>query len=118
MTSTPEVTNGRTNGTDAPESTPITRVALTEVYAALGRARLILSRLEQVPLGTLKMIGAQMEDWDGEAVSQIPAARLDRTFSLIGPMLGLSSDRWRSVRVTAAFFSTPGRTPTGRGLAA
>jgi hypothetical protein len=36
---------------------------------------------------TLTMMGAQMEDWRGEAISKVPAANLDRAFSLLGPMM-------------------------------
>lgn len=39
---------------------------------------------------TLAMIGAQMEDWDGSKIGAIPSTTLDRTFSLLGPMMTMS----------------------------
>jgi len=40
---------------------------------------------------TLTMIGAQMNDWDGSQIRKIPAADLDRVFSLLGPLMPLTS---------------------------
>ena len=39
---------------------------------------------------TLAMIGAQMDDWDGTQVGAIPAAKLDRTFSLLMPFMSMA----------------------------
>ena len=39
---------------------------------------------------TLAMIGAQMDDWDGSKVGAIPAADLDRTFSLMMPFMSMA----------------------------
>ncbi|WP_435015298.1 hypothetical protein TA3x_002837 [Tundrisphaera sp. TA3] len=39
---------------------------------------------------TLAMIGAQMNDWDGTLVTAIPAADLDRVFSLLMPLLPMA----------------------------
>jgi len=39
---------------------------------------------------TLTMIGAQMEDWDGSEIDKVPAAKLDRVFSLLGPLMPLA----------------------------
>ncbi len=38
---------------------------------------------------TLAMIGAQMDDWDGAKVTAMPAADLDRLFSLMMPFMSL-----------------------------
>jgi hypothetical protein len=40
---------------------------------------------------TLTMLGAQMNDWDGSQIVKVPAADLDRIFSLLGPLLPLTS---------------------------
>ena len=40
---------------------------------------------------TLTMIGAQMNDWDGSEIAKVPAADLDRVFSLLGPLMPLAS---------------------------
>jgi hypothetical protein len=40
---------------------------------------------------TLTMIGAQMNDWDGSQIAKVPAADLDRVFSLLGPLMPLAS---------------------------
>jgi hypothetical protein len=42
---------------------------------------------------TLTMIAAQMQDWSGTAVVKIPAANLDRVFSLMGPFLPLAGGK-------------------------
>ena len=39
---------------------------------------------------TLAMIGAQMDDWDGSKVTAMPAADLDRLFSLMLPFMSMS----------------------------
>jgi hypothetical protein len=36
---------------------------------------------------TLAMIGAQMNDWDGSVVRDVPAANLDRLFSILIPLM-------------------------------
>jgi hypothetical protein len=36
---------------------------------------------------TLTMMAAQMDDWDGSKIRQIPAAQLDRIFSLLIPLM-------------------------------
>ena len=36
---------------------------------------------------TLAMMGAQMEDWSGKAITELPAADLDRVFRLLGPLM-------------------------------
>jgi hypothetical protein len=36
---------------------------------------------------TLTMIGAQMDDWDGSVVRNLPAAKLDRVFSFLIPLM-------------------------------
>ena len=40
---------------------------------------------------TMTMIGAQMDDWDGDKLRAIPAADLDRAFSLMMPFMSLTS---------------------------
>ncbi len=40
---------------------------------------------------TLTMIGAGMNDWDGSEIAKVPAADLDRVFSLLGPLMPLAS---------------------------
>jgi hypothetical protein len=39
---------------------------------------------------TLAMMGAQMDDWDGSQIGAIPAADLDRTFSLMMPFMSMA----------------------------
>jgi hypothetical protein len=39
---------------------------------------------------TLAMMGAQMEDWDGSQTCLLPAAQLDRTFSLLMPLMPMA----------------------------
>ena len=39
---------------------------------------------------TLAMIGAQMDDWDGSKVTAMPAADLDRLFSMMLPFMSMS----------------------------
>ena len=36
---------------------------------------------------TLAMMGAQMEDWTGKTITELPAADLDRVFRLLGPLM-------------------------------
>lgn len=36
---------------------------------------------------TLSMLGAQMQDWSGDKIIQMPAADLDRIFRMIGPFM-------------------------------
>ncbi len=38
---------------------------------------------------TLAMMGAQMKDWTGKKVTEMPAADLDRAFSLLGPLMAM-----------------------------
>src|SRR4051812_13730269 len=38
---------------------------------------------------TLTMFGAQMQDWSGTQISQVPSARLERIFGLISPFISL-----------------------------
>lgn len=42
---------------------------------------------------TLTMIGAQMNDWEGVAVRDIPAATLDRVFGLLIPLMPLTGGK-------------------------
>ncbi|MDR3637722.1 MAG: hypothetical protein P4L84_28200 [Isosphaeraceae bacterium] len=42
---------------------------------------------------TLTMIGSQMEDWNGSVISTIPAARLDRVFSMMIPFMPLAGGK-------------------------
>ncbi len=42
---------------------------------------------------TLAMIGAQMDDWDGSQIGAMPAAGLDRTFSLLMPFMSMGSGK-------------------------
>lgn len=42
---------------------------------------------------TLTMIGAQMQDWNGSAVSKVPAADLDRVFSILIPLMPMTSGK-------------------------
>ncbi len=35
----------------------------------------------------LAMMGAQMQDWEGEQIAQLPAKELDQIFSMLGPLL-------------------------------
>src|SRR5205807_3703962 len=39
---------------------------------------------------TLTMMGAQMEDWDGSKIGAVPAAGLERAFSLMMPFMPLA----------------------------
>jgi hypothetical protein len=40
---------------------------------------------------TLTMMAAQMEDWDGSQIVQIPSSSLDRTFSLMMPLMTMGT---------------------------
>ena len=42
---------------------------------------------------TLAMIGAQMDDWDGSKIGAMPAANLDKTFSLMMPFMSIASGK-------------------------
>jgi hypothetical protein len=42
---------------------------------------------------TLAMLGAQMEDWDGTKIGAVPAATLDRAFSMMMPMMTMGSGK-------------------------
>ena len=42
---------------------------------------------------TLAMIGAQMDDWDGRKVGALPAADLDRSFSLMMPFMSMAGGK-------------------------
>ena len=42
---------------------------------------------------TMTMLGASMQDWAGDKIVAFPAADLDRTFSLIGPMMLIGSGK-------------------------
>ncbi|MGE3820229.1 MAG: hypothetical protein AB7I30_12485 [Isosphaeraceae bacterium] len=63
---------------------------------------------------TLTMIGAQMEDWDGSVVRDIPAANLDRIFSILTPLLPMTSGR--SLREAPAILSESMIFPYLRGM--
>jgi len=63
---------------------------------------------------TLTMIGAQMEDWNGSIVRDVPAARLDRVFSLMIPFMPLAGGA--SLREAPVILSETMIFPYLRGL--
>jgi hypothetical protein len=63
---------------------------------------------------TLTMLGAQMDDWDGTVVRDMPAAQLDRIFSLLGPLLPLAGGA--SLREAPVILSETMIFPYLRGL--
>ncbi len=63
---------------------------------------------------TLTMIGAQMEDWDGSKIREVPASRLDRIFGLIMPFMPLAGGA--SLRKAPVILSESMIFPYLRGL--
>lgn len=63
---------------------------------------------------TLTMIGAQMEDWEGSAVINVPAANLDRVFSIMTPLLPMTSGK--SLREAPAILAESMIFPYLRGM--
>jgi len=63
---------------------------------------------------TLTMIGAQMEDWDGSKLREIPASRLDRLLSLLMPFLPMAGGA--SLREAPVILSETMIFPYLRGL--
>ncbi len=63
---------------------------------------------------TLTMIGAQMNDWDGSIVKDVPSANLDRVFSLMIPFLPLAGGA--SLREAPVILSETMIFPYLRGL--
>ena len=60
--------------------------ALQDVASGDDDRMLALSALIEGE-ATLAMIGASMEDWQGSRTAEIPAARLERMLSLMGPLM-------------------------------
>jgi hypothetical protein len=63
---------------------------------------------------TLTMLGAQMEDWDGSVIRDVPAANLDRVFSLLIPFMPLAGGK--SLREAPVILSETMIFPYLRGL--
>jgi hypothetical protein len=63
---------------------------------------------------TLTMLGAQMDDWDGSVIRAVPAARLDRLFSLLIPFMPLAGGA--SLREAPVILSETMIFPYLRGL--
>ncbi len=63
---------------------------------------------------TLTMIGAQMQDWNGSVIRDVPAARLDRVFSLMIPLMPLAGGA--SLREAPVILSESMIFPYLRGL--
>jgi hypothetical protein len=63
---------------------------------------------------TLTMIGAQMNDWDGSQIKDIPASTLDRVFSLMIPLMPMTGGA--SLREAPVILSETMIFPYLRGL--
>lgn len=63
---------------------------------------------------TLTMIGAQMNDWDGSAVKDLPASSLDRIFGFLIPLMPLAGGK--SLREAPVILSETLIFPYLRGL--
>ena len=63
---------------------------------------------------TLTMLGAQMNDWDGTVISQVPASNLDRMFGLMMPFMSLAGGK--SLREAPVILSESMILPYFRGL--
>ena len=63
---------------------------------------------------TLTMIGAQMSDWEGKAIKDVPAANLDRAFSLMIPFMPMAGGA--SLREAPVILSETMIFPYLRGL--
>ncbi len=63
---------------------------------------------------TLTMIGAQMNDWDGSAIQEFPAANLDRIFSMLMPFMPMAGGK--SLREAPVILSETMLFPYLRGL--
>jgi hypothetical protein len=63
---------------------------------------------------TLTMLGAQMDDWDGRVIRDMPAARLDRMFSFLMPLMPLAGGA--SLREAPVILSETMIFPYLRGL--
>jgi hypothetical protein len=63
---------------------------------------------------TLTMIGAQMSDWDGKAVRNLPAGQLERTFGFLMPFLSLAGGA--SLRAAPTIISETLLFPYLRGI--
>jgi hypothetical protein len=63
---------------------------------------------------TLTMLGAQMDDWDGRAIREVPASRLDRMFSFLMPLMPLAGGA--SLREAPVILSETMIFPYLRGL--
>ena len=63
---------------------------------------------------TLTMLGAQMEDWDGSVIRDVPAANLDRVFSLLIPFMPLAGGK--SLREAPVILSESMIFPYLRGM--
>ena len=97
---------GKTGGFDKDENKTVIAHELTHALAdqnydldALQKAikndddrSLALSALIEGE-ATLTMIGAQMEDWTGSLVKDLPASNLDRVFSFMIPLLPMTSGK-------------------------
>ncbi len=63
---------------------------------------------------TLTMIGAQMEDWEGSTIKDIPASNLDRVFSIMIPLMPLAGGQ--SLREAPVILSETMIFPYLRGM--
>ena len=63
---------------------------------------------------TLTMLGAQMNDWDGTRISQVPASNLDRMFGLMMPFMSFAGGK--SLREAPVILSESMIFPYFRGL--
>jgi hypothetical protein len=118
---------GRTGGFDKDENKTVIAHELTHALAdqnfnleAMQKAAkgnddqdLALSALIEGE-ATLTMLGAGMDDWDGKAIRDIPAARLDRIFSLMIPFMPMASGA--SLREAPVILSETMIFPYLRGL--
>ncbi len=118
---------GRTGGFDKDENKTVIAHELTHALAdqnfhldAMQKAvkhdddrGLALSALIEGE-ATLTMIGAQMEDWDGSKLREVPASRLDRLFSLLMPFLPMAGGA--SLRKAPVILSETMIFPYLRGL--
>jgi hypothetical protein len=118
---------GKTGGFDKDENKTVIAHELTHALAdqnydldALQKAvkhdddrDLALSALIEGE-ATLTMLGAQMDDWDGTAIRDMPAARLDRLFGLMAPFMPMAGGA--SLREAPVILSETMIFPYLRGL--
>ncbi len=118
---------GKTGGFDKDENKTVIAHELTHALAdqnfdidAMQKAAkndddraLALSALVEGE-ATLTMLGAQMNDWDGSVMRQAPASRLDRTFSILMPLMPMSGGK--ALREAPVILSETMLFPYLRGL--